>query len=302
MNAVSQPPSPPDPIRTREAGWLTIALYVGIAEGLLVLLIAIRRAGPLGDILAGSGWRENLFLFAVLLLVAVGGVIFGIGGLRPADVGLRRDKLIQALIVTVTVWSIMQLFAAVEDVATTGTIVIDSSWTRSGVGRTLAWTAAMFLGAALFEEISYRGFLFPQLYLKLRGTHRIRFWTALVVTQTLFAVGHIPAHISLRNLSGSALWTTVVVQGVAGVLLLLLYLRTRNLWISVGIHGLANAPTPLVAGAWGWETLMILLIVLWPWIARKPQHRGFARVEQLVEGSAAEGALASPETRMPAPS
>jgi membrane protease YdiL (CAAX protease family) len=272
-----------DPIRTREVNWLVIALFLGVSSGLLVLVSVLRHFPPLRQILAGPSWRSNLLVFAVLLIVAVFGVIFGLGRLRPTDVGLRRDKFREGVMVTVAVWSLMQIIEIVGDVVTSGPVTIAPSWTRNGIGSTLAWTGVMFLGTALYEEIAYRGFLFPQLYLKIRGTHHARLWIALILSQAVFAASHIPAHVALRNLSGSALWTTVVLQGIIGALLVLLYLRTRNLWISIGIHGLANAPTPLVAGASGFETFLIILVIGWPWIARRPQHRGFARVESLAE-------------------
>jgi membrane protease YdiL (CAAX protease family) len=288
MSAISQPSSIQDPIRTREVSWLVIALFLGVSSGLLVLLPVLRLFPPLRQILAGPLWLSNLLVFAVLLIVAVVGVIFGLGRVQPADVGLRRDKLGEGVIVTMAVWSLMQLIEVAGDVVTSGPVTIAPSWTRNGIGSTLAWTGVMFLGAALYEEIAYRGFLFPQLYLKIRGTHRARLSIALVLSQAVFAASHIPAHVAIRNLSGSALWTTVVLQGITGVLLVLLYLRTRNLWISIGIHGLANAPTPLVAGASGFETFLIMLVIGWPWIARRPQHRGFARVESLAEDPTAQ--------------
>lgn len=279
MNAISQQPLTREPIRTREVSWLVIALFLGVSSGMLVLLSVLRHVGPVGEILEGPSWLSNAFFFAALLIVVVVGVIFGLGRLKLADVGLRRDKLGEGLIVTVTIWLLLQLVEIVGDIATTGTVTIAPTWSRNGVGSTLAWTAAMFLGAALYEEIAYRGFLFPQLYLKIRGTHRTRFWIALVLSQVLFAAGHIPAHLTLRNLSGSALWTTLLLQAIVGLLLVLLYLRTRNLWICIGIHGLVNAPTPVVTGASGPEWFLVILIIGWPWIARRPQHRGFARVE-----------------------
>jgi uncharacterized protein len=250
---------------------------------MLALLPVFWHLTALRDLVEGPLWRSNLFVFAALLIVVVGGVIFGLGRLKPADVGLRRNKLAEGMIVTTTVWSVMQLIEIVGDIATGGNVAIAPAWIRNGIGPTLAWTAVMFLGTALYEEIAYRGFLFPQLCLKIGGPYRARFWIALLASQVVFAASHIPAHITLRNLSGSALWTTVVLQGIVGILLVLLYLRTRNLWISIGIHGLANAPTPLVSGASGFETFLIVLIIGWPWIARRAEHRAFARVESLAE-------------------
>lgn len=285
-----------DPIRIREVNWLVIAFFLGASSGLLVLFSVLGHFPPLRQILAGPLWRSNLLVFAGLLVVAVVGVIFGLGRVQPGDVGLRQDKLGEGVIVTVAVWSLMQLVEVAGDIVTSGRITIAPSWTRNGIGSTFAWTGVMFLGAALYEEIAYRGFLFPQLYLKIRGTHRARLWIALSLSQAVFAASHIPAHLAVRNLSGSALWTTVVLQGIIGILLALLYLRTRNLWISIGIHGLANAPTPLVAGASGFETFLIILVIGWPWIARRPQHRGFARV-----GSLAEDSTTQPEARIGTP-
>jgi membrane protease YdiL (CAAX protease family) len=283
MNVSSEPSSTQDPIRTREVNWLVVALFVGVSSGLFMLLPAFEHVTWLRDLLAGPSWRANAFIFATLLFVAVAGIIFGLGRLRPADVGLRLDKLGEGIIVTVTVWLLMQLIEVVGDIATSSTITIAPSWIRNGIGVTLAWTAVMFLGTALYEEIAYRGFLFPQLYLKIGGTYRARFWIALLLSQVVFAATHIPAHVTLRHLSGSSLWTTVVLQGITGCMLVLLYLRTRNLWISIGLHGLANAPTPLVGGASGFEVFLVILVIGWPWIARRPQHRRFARVKSLAE-------------------
>jgi membrane protease YdiL (CAAX protease family) len=278
VNANSERSSTRDPIRTREIGWSIIVVFVGVTTGLELLLLKIQHARVLGNLLAGPDWKGNLFFYATLLLVAVGGVLFGLGRLRPADVGLDRKKLREGIVVTGSIWLLDQAIGAIYGIVTTGPIV-DPSWTTNGVEETLLWAAVMFLGAALYEEIAFRGFLFPQLYLKFRGSDRVRLWTAILGSQFLFAVGHIPAHIMIRHMSGRGLWTTVVVQGLIGVVLVLLYLRTRNLWITVGIHGLVNAPTPLLVGTVGSAPFLIALLIGWPWIVRRSQQRGLARVE-----------------------
>jgi len=255
-----------------------MVLFVGVSTGLELLLLKIQRSGMLGSLLAGPDWKGNLFFYSALLLLAVGGVLFGIGRLRPGDVGLERKKLRQGILVTASIWLLDQAIGAVYGILTTGPIV-DRSWTTNGVAGTLLWAAVMFLGAAMYEEIAFRGFLFPQLYLKFRGSDRVRLWTAILASQFLFAIGHVPAHIIIRHMSGRGLWTTVVVQGLIGVVLVLLYLRTRNLWISVGIHGLVNAPTPLLVGTVGSAPFLIALLIGWPWIVRRSQQRGLARVE-----------------------
>lgn len=278
-----------EPIRTREVSWAIIVLFLLVSMGLIVGVLAARNAGLLATLLRGPMWAVNLVLFGSLLLVAVGGVVFQIGRLRPAELGLGWRRLREGLLVIGGIWLIIQIFAAIEGAATDG-LALDRAWSTAGVLRTVTWAAVMFLVTATYEEIAFRGFLFPQLYLKFRGSHRMRFWTAMLVSQAVFAAAHLPAHVALRHLSGSALWTQMVLQGVAGVLLVLVYLRTRNLWIGIGFHGLANAPTPIFRGATSWEIFLLLLLIIWPWITRRQWQRGLARVERLPDDA--------PETRM----
>lgn len=276
--------SPPDvdlreSIRTREAGWPTIALFLIVTFAILTLIPAALRAGPMARVILPE-WLTNTLVFGTLFLVGVVGIVFGLGRLRPADVGLVRGKLAQGILVVICVWILIQVVAAGSALVAGRTVALHRSWTTPGPGPTLLWTMVMFLGAGLVEEVAMRGFLFPQFALKLPGSQRARFWTAIVASQSVFALAHIPAHIVIRKLTGTALLSTVLLQGVAGVLLLLLYLRTRNLWIAVGLHGLANAPTPLVRGALSWEIPLLVLLVGWPWIIPNRRHRGLARVER----------------------
>ena len=108
-------------------------------------------------------------------------------------------------------------------------------------------------------------------------------WVAGFASQLIFAASHLPGHLLIRHLTGGALWTQLLLQGIAGALLLLIYLRTRNLWIAVGLHGLANAPTPLVPGTVSWEVPLLVLLIGWPWLARRREHHGLARVERVTE-------------------
>ncbi len=262
-------------IVTREAGWPVLLVFVA-ATAVLLLLIPLLRTVPSFSVLGGPAWWENLSLFASLLLVTVGGVVFMMGRLRPADVGLRGSRLVEGLVVTLLIWCVMQAWPYIAS----GNAEYARAWTSSGLFPVLRWTAVMFLATALWEEIAFRGFLLPQLYLKLPGHHRVRFWGSLILSQIVFAVAHIPAHLLVRGLDGGQLLQMFLLQGLAGLLLGLVYLRTRNLWIAVGIHGLANAPTPLFGGALGWEIPLVLILIAWPWIRRRPAARGFARIER----------------------
>ena len=104
---------------------------------------------------------------------------------------------------------------------------------------------------------------------------------ALLVSQCLFAVAHIPAHILVRHMAARQITMTVIAQGFAGVMLAVLYLRTRNLWIAMGMHALVNAPTSLFTAQMPAETFLVLLVIAWPWLVRNPRQRGFGAVEAL---------------------
>lgn len=140
------------------------------------------------------------------------------------------------------------MIAAATALATTGTVRLDRAWTTTSVPRALLWAAVMFLATALYEEIAFRGFLFPQLYLKFTGSDRARFWMALLASQVVFAAAHIPGPLVIRQWSGATLWTQVALQG---------------------------------AGTMSWEIFLLALLVGWPWLTRRPEHRGLAGVERV---------------------
>jgi membrane protease YdiL (CAAX protease family) len=255
-------------------GWGSLLLFVG-ATAALLLLVPLARTTEAGSVLRGLAWWENLNLFAILLIVTVGGIAIGLARLKPSDLGLVRGKLLEGIIVVLAAWGAMQLWPLVAS----GSAEVATAWTDPGIATTLRWAAVMFLATALYEEIAFRGFLLPQIYLKVRGSHRTKLAVALLGSQLVFAAAHIPAHIMIRQLSGGPLLQMLTLQVVAGIMLAILYLRTRNLWIAVGFHGLANAPTPLFGGALGWEIPLLVLLVAWPIIMRRPLQRGLAGVE-----------------------
>lgn len=262
-----------EPIATTAASWTQITVFL-VITGALLVLVPLARQTPLGAPLRGPAWWENLNLFTLLVAVTVGGILLLWCRFRLSDLGLRRDKLAQGILVFVIFWGVLQIWPFVAS----GSGELATTWTDPGVLATLRWTVVMFLATALWEEIAFRGFLLPQIYLKLPGKHVVRVIAALLLSQFIFAISHVPSHILINNLSAGEVVQTTLLQGLAGLMLGLLYLRTRNLWIVIGIHGLANAPTPLIGGAMGWELPLLSLMVAWPWLVRSPKAKGLAPV------------------------
>jgi len=92
-----------------------------------------------------------------------------------------------------------------------------------------AGMALMFAVAAAAEELLMRGYAFQVL---VEGTG---VWPAVIITSVLFAL----IHLGNPNIDAIAL----VNVGLAGVILAGVYLRTRSLWVAIGLH-------------WAWNWVM----------------------------------------------
>jgi membrane protease YdiL (CAAX protease family) len=101
--------------------------------------------------------------------------------------------------------------------------------------RTVGYLAALFLAAAAAEEIAFRGYGFQRL---VDATGRV---AAIGVFSAVFGLVH------LSNPSATLLSTANTV--LAGVLLAVAYLKTRALWLPIGLH-------------WGWNFFMNAVLSL----------------------------------------
>lgn len=87
-----------------------------------------------------------------------------------------------------------------------------------------AGVLAITVGAPLFEEIVFRGFLLTSL-----ANSRLGFWGSALITSALWSVIH----------AGYALTLLIGLFGF-GILLALMVRRTRSIWTGVVMHGLWN--------------------------------------------------------------
>lgn len=122
--------------------------------------------------------------------------------------------------------------------------------------------------------MTFRGFLLPQCYFQLRGLElrpRTRVLVALLVSQLLFALYHIPV-MSSTGVSPIQLPLALLPILLVGLLLAVVYLRTSNLFLAVGLHALNDAPTVLFPPTFlsndllGLITVLVfaLLLLFWP--------------------------------------
>ena len=92
-----------------------------------------------------------------------------------------------------------------------------------GAVTSLAASLAAAVGAAVTEEVLFRGVLF-RVSAKLLGT-----WGALLFTAALFGAGHAFNH-------GATASSSLAIALEAGVLLAAAYAATQRLWVPIGLH------------------------------------------------------------------
>jgi uncharacterized protein len=264
----------PEPIRRARRGSVLTFLIAHLCLTAIVnlVLFAGNTFRPLASATGGL-FTGGLLVNAALIVVLVGGVILRRGSLRPYDVGLVPSRIPAALGSVALIWGIAQAIHALIGVLNGNGIRPADEWMLMGVGAMIGMLITQILGNALFEEIAYRGFLFPQLFLysarlpSLSQRPYVRLACAGIVAQCFFALAHIPNRMYLGMQIGDLPGDLLMLIAL-GVLYTLIYVKTDNLFLVVGIHALGNAPTtlfasaPMLQGA-GASALIYLLAIAW---------------------------------------
>jgi membrane protease YdiL (CAAX protease family) len=224
-----------------------------------------------------SGWRLGIFtvvLMALMLLVtSLVRVVYGLAMLVSPDATLGsylEDVVFRILILTSALlaglicnrwleslpWRALGLWfhrhwlrdlclgslIGIGSLALTALIAFAAGGVRfavsgkeiyAGVLQTVLSTALLFIIAALAEESLFRGY--PLQTLSRAGL----VWLAVLLTSVPFAIIH------LGNPNATAF--SSINTGLAGIWLAAAYLRTRSLWLPLGVHW-----------AWNWAQASIL--------------------------------------------
>lgn len=204
-------------------------------------------------------------------LLTIGVVAIWYGSLDLEDVGIVPSKLPVAMGVTLMCWSIYTISQVVTGLVF-GDLSLYSEWIDPGVAATIGQIIGYFFGNVVFEELAFRGFLLVQLYLLLDGqwwrvNEVARIAVATVGSSLIFTLFHVPAF-----LIGGIRMETLAFIFVYAVLLCLVYIRTRNVFIAMGVHGLANFPVPILSVvettpydfSLVWAIPAAIIVVTWP--------------------------------------
>ncbi|HUG39900.1 MAG TPA: type II CAAX endopeptidase family protein [Longimicrobiales bacterium] len=234
---------------------------------------------------AAGGWLDpNLPAGALVFLLSVVPFVFLRARLRPRDIGLEARKLGRGVVVVAALWLATQLGLALLALLADEPLRPARLWLRpSAPAGPLGFLAAMLVVMTAVEEATFRGFVLPQLWLRLPGSARVRTWGAVLGSAVLFALVHIPSRRFLYGLDTAGLAASLAALVAFGIFMAVIYLRTANLWVAGGVHALMNAPTPLldapVPPLLVLVPLVLGLVVLWPRLpggGRRPLLAGTA--------------------------
>jgi hypothetical protein len=237
-------------LQTRLVSWpvLTLSIAFYLAINFLVIFVLF-PTGVLRVLARPTGGLITATLMAnVILLVVVIGLLRWKSRLRAVDFGLGLDGVLVGAALTVLLWASLNAFQALWGLRVDAYVETNSDWSELGATGTVGIFLAQLLGNALFEEVMFRGVLFEQMrercLISGMGARR-SLLLALIISQALFALIHVPLRLSSGLPLGALPGELTVLFGL-GVLLALLYWRTGNLYVCVGVHALSNAPLLVV--------------------------------------------------------
>ena len=260
----------------RETSWATIGAVViaGVMAVTLFHLTLPAISDALGPVFEATGGfvEVTLLINLTFVVVIVGGIILWFGDLRPRDVGLVQEDVPLGIGITVGTWILVQVTGVVVLILRGESLALADSLVRFGILPVVGGFVGQVFGNALYEEVVYRAFLLPQLAKKFTrlsksGSPRTAFLFALLASQIVFTLVHVPGRFAAGVEVGD-LPVFLVAPFVLGVLFALIYVRTGNLFVTIGLHALVNDPVLLV-DAGGVVLVPLLSVVLailvaWP--------------------------------------
>lgn len=252
----------------RTSSWRFILLFTVLVFGVItaVCKTIAEEHGILSAIYAGSAHLVTpTLLGAGLLGIVVLAFLTISGRLSFREFGWRREYLVPGVAGAVMLWFVMQAIETIANLAINGEFQL-SSWTAAGAATAAGVLIGQALGTAVSEETFFRGFLLPQLRLKFSGMKgAFAIALAVVLSQLAFSLFHVPNLV--LGLSGkvgsgfSEIAMQLAIDLAIGLVYAAVYIRTRNLFLVMGIHALQNAGTSFVATPLDPALVMLMLAI-----------------------------------------
>ncbi|MEZ4700164.1 MAG: CPBP family intramembrane glutamic endopeptidase [Rhodothermales bacterium] len=249
---------------------LLIVLLVDLFLNRLYLSFFHYPLDAIQDISSGMVGPLLSLSFIKIAFIVVGVVIW-IGRFKPRELGLWVRNIPAGILTTVFLWAAMQASMMLAAFLSQGFVRFSDAMEGLNPLWSMATLVVFALSKAMFDEITYRGLLLPQLHTKLQRyvpfSTGINLILAVLISQLIYVIIQIPL-IDFGEGNEYHLTSAIVSVFSLSILNALIFLRTKNLYIAVGVHALWYAIAlfaetdfpPRIALA----TLVILLIAIWP--------------------------------------
>lgn len=173
-------------------------------------------------------WFRFPYTFCVIILFVLGATYMQDGSLRSLNfrrIGPREIKIILLSYLVLEISMDVIIDPIINRICNEPA---DYSMFAPLEGNTklyLEWLGKMWISAAVGEELLFRGFVYSQLK-RAFGERKILF---VVVSALLFCVPHL-----YQGIAG------LLSTAVFGIAFALLYLKFKNMWINIIVHGLVD--------------------------------------------------------------
>lgn len=247
----------------KETSWSTILLfsilYCIYASLINFIVFKSNILDPVVKLTSGL-INETLIVNVFSLIIFVVIIISKYGRLSFLDLGLKKNRLLSAVLAIFTLWLSIQLLNIIVSFIISGKPVIYRGWSKHGASIMLGSFIAQIFGNCLFEELAFRGFLLIQICKKLK-TKKISLFTQIFISQLPFALIHIPSRI-MSGMNGLDILRSLILVLFIGALFSAAYLITDNLFLVIGIHALWNLPLLVFDGSTSVFVLFIFILIL----------------------------------------
>ena len=227
------------------------------------------------------------FLKAAFIIL---GVVFWIGKFNNHDLGATFVKFRTGIITAFFLWALLQLVMIGVGALSSTSGALFTGLTEKNPLYYLGTFILFAFSKALYDEVIYRGLVLPQFHLKARRFINLpshyTLTIAIVLSQIIYLIIQMPL-ISTAHDGESSLGLTFLSLFLLSLLNAVIYIRTHNIFVSVGIHALWFYPLFIVNSSIQQEYLIAAaglgLLALWPMLPKQDKHRrAWPRQEQRI--------------------
>ena len=259
-----------------------VPMYLVLLTFLLDLIFSVTNNGWLyglpffRSLLISQDLIEPDLLANIFILLLELIVILGVIRVRPNQVRTDRWQTGHGLVFALACVDLLLIAYPFFAFSSSQPPQLETYITTFWIGRFLTFT----LGVALSEEVLYRGFFLGQFYQHIELENKDnRLALALLTSQALFAIIHIPARVMTWGTEPDKLPLELFSLFGMGLAYAFIYLRTRSLVAAIVAHALVDLivslpGSPILPKLLIFSTLGLVTLA-WPWLAnpRAPLFR-----------------------------